>query len=330
MNLNNIDFFKCVFEDPGTVPGTFNNDFFKERSYLGGWTVSTRHPYNGLKRFPFTNYIHSNTVEDVSIDDLRQTLESTVKNYATDKNVIFLSGGKDSTALAHVFKKLEIPFTAVSLFSTVSNTTEKHIVKIIEQELDIDVKYFRLDTIPQKDFFYWVENPYTAKVIALTELGLTNHRIFTGEIGTGEMQVNQALQYTAMKGYNPRALARWHVNVCGSYRKVNSVLDLHQDGIYKECVAHFEERFNQWQEHPDVLNRVMFARLQDEGSYRLFNYGLDDFEWVHPFAEDSFIYKCVNMPSHYKGKKNLYKLMYNDLTNIPWRYPKSGLGITTM
>ena len=116
-----------------------------------------------------------NTVQDISINDLRNSLELTVKKYATDKNVIFLSGGKDSTALAHVFKKLNIPFIPVSIYSTVSNTTEKHIVKTIEQELNLNVKYFKLDTIPEKDFFYWIENPYTAKVIALKELGLTDH-----------------------------------------------------------------------------------------------------------------------------------------------------------
>ena len=172
MNLNNINFFKCVFEDSGTVPGIKNNDFYKERSYLGGWTVSDRHPYTGLKRKAFTEHIHLNTVQDISINDLRNSLELTVKKYATDKNVIFLSGGKDSTALAHVFKKLNIPFIPVSIYSTVSNTTEKHIVKTIEQELNLNVKYFKLDTIPEKDFFYWIENPYTAKVIALKELGL--------------------------------------------------------------------------------------------------------------------------------------------------------------
>ena len=74
----------------------------------------------------------------------------------------------------------------------------------------------------------------------------------------------------------------------------------------------------------------MFSRLQDEGSYRLFNYGLDDLLWVHPYAENSFIRACVNMPSKYKGKKNLYREMYTDLTDIPWRYPKSGLGIQTV
>ena len=183
---------------------------------------------------------------------------------------------------------------------------------------------------PNTDFKYWIENPYTAKVIAINELGLQNYRIFTGEIGTGEMQVNQSLQYTAMIGYDPQALSYWHVNVCGSYRKLNSVKKLSDDPIYLECVNHFKTRFKQWEVHPDILNRVMFSRLQDEGAYRLFNYGLDNLSWVHPYAENSFIKACVNMPSKYKGKKNLYREMYTDLTDIPWRYPKSGLGIQTV
>ena len=144
------------------------------------------------------------------------------------------------------------------------------------------------------------------------------------------MQVNQSLQYTAMMGYDPQALSYWHVNVCGSYRKLNSVKKLSDDPIYLECVNHFKTRFKQWEVHPDILNRVMFSRLQDEGAYRLFNYGLDNLSWVHPYAENSFIKACVNMPSKYKGKKNLYREMYTDLTDIPWRYQKSGLGIQTV
>ena len=144
------------------------------------------------------------------------------------------------------------------------------------------------------------------------------------------MQVNQSLQYTAQMGYRPRELARWHVNVCGSHRRIKSVEYVHDDPIYFECIEYFENRLAQWEVHPDICNRVMFSRLQDEGAYRLFNYGLDDLSWVHPYAENSFIRACVNMPSKYKGKKNLYREMYNDLTDIPWRYPKSGLGIQTV
>ncbi len=327
MNLNKIDYFTCKFE---IGQGERNEDFFKERDFLGGWTISNRHPVKGLKRISSDTIIAQNTVMEIKPSVLRDLLENTIKLYATDKNIIFLSGGKDSTALAHAFKTLNIPFKAVSLYSKLSPTTEIDIVKSIQKELNIDVIYYAIDTIPKTEFKYWIENPYTAKVIAINELGLQNYTIFTGEIGTGEMQVNQSLQYTAMMGYRPDDLAFWHVNVCGSYRKLNSVKKLNNDPIYLECVEHFKTRFNQWAVHPDILNRVMFSRLQDEGAYRLFNYGLDDLSWVHPYAENSFIRACVNMPSKYKGKKNLYREMYNDLTDIPWRYPKSGLGIQTV
>lgn len=327
MNLNKIDYFTCKFE---IGQGERNEDFFKERDFLGGWTISNRHPVKGLKRISSDTIIAQNTVMEIKPSVLRDLLENTIKLYATDQNIIFLSGGKDSTALAHAFKTLNIPFKAVSLYSKLSPTTEIDIVKSIQKELNIDVIYYNIDTIPKTEFKYWIENPYTAKVIAINELGLQNYTIFTGEIGTGEMQVNQSLQYTAMMGYRPDDLAFWHVNVCGSYRKLNSVKKLSNDPIYLECVEHFKTRFNQWAVHPDILNRVMFSRLQDEGAYRLFNYGLDDLSWVHPYAENSFIRACVNMPSKYKGKKNLYREMYNDLTDIPWRYPKSGLGIQTV
>ena len=106
-------------------------------------------------------------------------LEANIKQYATNNNVIFLSGGKDSTALAHAFKKLDIPFTAISLYSDIAPTSEKSVVAQLEIELDISVTYYKLNTIPEVNFKYWVENPYTAKRIALEELGLTDYNIFT-------------------------------------------------------------------------------------------------------------------------------------------------------
>lgn len=329
MNINNVDFFSCHFEmiyDHHTL----NNDFYKERSILGGWTVSDRHPVQGCKRQAMVNLLPDKQINKAQVQDLRNIIEKTIKKYATDKNIILLSGGKDSTALAHIFKKLNIPFKAISLYSDLSMTSERPVVQQIANVLDIQVEYYKLDIIPEHIFRYWIENPYTAKYIAINDLGLEDHTIFTGEIGTGEMQINQSLQYTAMMGYQPQDLAYWHVNVCGSYRRINSVKKLSNDPIYDECVEHFRNRFVEWDIHPDVLNRVMFSRLQDEGAFRLFNYGLDSLRWVHPFAENEFIHTCVNMPSDVKGNKNLYRMMYPDLTDIPWRYPKSGLGIPTL
>ena len=327
MNINNVEHFETWFD---IGEGTRDEDFFKERRFLGGWTVSDRHPVVGLKRHKHDISLIHDSVIDCSIEELREILESIILDYAEDNNALFLSGGKDSTTLAHILKKLDIPFVPVSLHSTNAVTTEYDVVKQIEKELDIEVQYVQLDHIPEVDFKYWVENPYTAKCIAIERLGLQDHIIFTGEVGTGEMQVNQPLLYTAQMGYRPDDLARWHVNVCGSYRKNNAVRRTSQDEIYLECVRYFRSRLEEWDKHPDILNRVMFGRLQEEGSYRLFNYSVDKYNWCHPFAETDFIYRCVNMPSRFKGSKNLYREMYPELTDIPWRYPKSGLGIPTV
>lgn len=327
MNINDIEYFYCEF-DKTDQQDTNNQEFLRERDIMGGWTVSDRHPVLNLKRKSSKLKLPENKINTTSVLSLRDILEKTVKKYASDNNVLLMSGGKDSVTLAHVFKKLDIPFVPLHIYSSISSTTEKHIVEKISNELKIDTKFYEIDQIPYYDFKFWVEHPYVAKTIAIKKLNLNAYRIFTGEIGTGEMQISQSLQYTAMMGYRPKELSRWHVNVCGTFRRLNSVKELFpEDHVYMECVHHFENKFNEWDSHPDVLNRVMFSRLQDEGSYRLFNYGLDDLEWVHPYAESEFISTCVNMPSNYKGNKNLFKLMYPDLTNIPWTYPKSGLGI---
>ena len=327
MNVNDVEFFKVSFDDG---IGNKDLDFFEERNYLGGWTVSSRHPVKGFKKRRSTSILPSKIVNRCSVLDLRSILEKTILKYASDKNLIFMSGGKDSTTLAHVFKKLDIPFKALTLYSDVSKTSEVSIIKNLEKTLDIEIIYYKINEIPLTNFPFWVENPYTAKVKSIQDLNLRDHTIFTGEIGTGEMQVKQSLQYTAMCGYKPIDLSYWHVNVCGSYRRINSVVRRFDTPIYMECVEHFINRFNEWDRHPDVLNRVMFSRLQDEGSYRIFNNGLDLLKWVHPYSESEFIQTCVNMPSSLKGSKNLYRLMYDDLTDIPWRYPKSGLGIPTV
>jgi hypothetical protein len=326
MNINDVEYFYCEFDK--TTDDTNNQEFLREREFLGGWTVSDRHPVLNLKRKFSKLRLPDDSINSAKVTDLRNILEKTIKKYSSDKNILLMSAGKDSTTLAHIFKKLDIPFIPLHLYSSISPTTEKYIVERISNDLKINTEFYEVSRIPHYNFKFWIENPYLAKKLAIENLSLQDYRIFTGEIGTGEMQVSQSLQYTAMMGYRPLDLSRWHVNVCGSYRRLNSIKELYpKDHLYLECVHHFEKRLNEWDNHPDVLNRVMFGRLQDEGSYRLFNYSLDHLEWVHPYAESEFISTCVNMPSFYKGNKNLFRLMYPDLTDIPWTFPKSGLGI---
>ena len=139
MNLNNVDYFYCEFE--AGESNKINEDFLKERDFLGGWTVSDRHPLVGLKRIKSTKVLPKDHIVKIEINALRELLEDTIKEYATDKNVIFLSGGKDSTALAHAFVSLGVPFVPVSLYSDVSTTSEQNVVKQIEKELRLKVSY---------------------------------------------------------------------------------------------------------------------------------------------------------------------------------------------
>ena len=139
MNVNNVDFFSCHFEK-AISHSSLNNDFYKERSMLGGWTVSDRHPVQDYKRYATTQVLPDKQINKAQVKDLRNIIEKTIKKYATDNNVISLSGGKDSTALAHIFKKLNIPFKAVSLYSDLSITSERPVVQQIANVLDIEVE----------------------------------------------------------------------------------------------------------------------------------------------------------------------------------------------
>ena len=86
MNLNKIDYFTCKFQ---IGEGERNEDFFKERNFLGGWTISDRHPIKGLKRISSDINIAADTIQEIKPAVLRALQEDTIKLYATDKNIIF-------------------------------------------------------------------------------------------------------------------------------------------------------------------------------------------------------------------------------------------------
>ena len=70
MNVNDVEFFKVSFDDG---IGDKDSDFFEERSYLGGWTVSSRHPIKGFKKRRSTSILPSKIVNRCSVLDLRRS-----------------------------------------------------------------------------------------------------------------------------------------------------------------------------------------------------------------------------------------------------------------
>ena len=341
-----------------------NEQFFFERDMLGGFTVSNRTQYNDIKRVQPDCIVHiKNGVDSIkqfqslmndkitteNFAELRDNFEKYIIDKCSDKNVLFLSGGKDSATLAHIIKKLNLQdkFKFISLWSAKSKTNEKEAVTRIAEAIGIEVQFVQIEysgkIFDQKTneqlFDFWIENSYSAKKKAIQILGLQDHLCWSGEVGVGNMQSRFVLQYFAQKGYNIEDMAKFHVNICGSYRRLCSVtseplayMNPVSPDIYQECVDYFKNQLETFEEHPDRINRLLFCRLKDESCFRLYPYSQDrEIEWIHPYIEYNFINTCINLPSSvkfYNNKdKNIYRASWPEMTNIPWEYAKSGLGI---
>ena len=174
-----------------------DDSFFNERKMMGGFTVSLRTPYLNIRRVPTDAMIHvkngetkiikqETLIDDKlstnSIEDIRTYFENLIEKNVAEKNVLFLSGGKDSTTLAHIIKKLglEKKFKFVSLWSPKAKQHEKEPVTRIASQLQIDVQFVPIEYSGQifdeetnKHFFsHWIENTYSAKRKAIFDLDI--------------------------------------------------------------------------------------------------------------------------------------------------------------
>tara|TARA_A100001388_G_C28757590_1_gene495850 strand:+ start:190 stop:1488 length:1299 start_codon:yes stop_codon:yes gene_type:complete len=338
-----------------------DDSFFNERKMMGGFTVSLRTPYLNIRRVPTDAMIHvkngetkiikqETLIDDKlstnSIEDIRTYFENLIEKNVAEKNVLFLSGGKDSTTLAHIIKKLglEKKFKFVSLWSPKAKQHEKEPVTRIASQLQIDVQFVPIEYSGQifdeetnKHFFsHWIENTYSAKRKAIFDLDISDHLCWSGEVGVGNMQSRYVLQYFAQKGFNIEAMAKFAVNICGSHRRIGSTKPdalkyLNSPEEYKRCYEYFEAQLRD-NKHPDEINKLLFCRLKEESAFRVFAYNQDkELKWIHPYTDFKFINSCVNWTSSIKfisnKDKNIYRLLWPEMTTIPWEYAKSGLGI---
>ena len=339
-----------------------NESFNNEKKVMGGFTVSSLTPFNEISKVPTdaivhvkdgkTNIIHHETLIDDhlstnGIEEIRDNFQNLIRENVAEKNVLFLSGGKDSTTLAHIIKKLNLDhkFKFISLWSPKAKQHEKEPVTRIASRLDIPVEFVSVDYSGEifdedtnKHFFsFWTENTYSAKRKAIIDKGYTDHLCWSGEVGVGNMQSKYVLQYYAQKGYNIEAMAKFSVNICGSHRRLGSTKSdalsyLKTPTEYDRCCEHFKKQLESFEKHPDEINRILFCRLKDESAFRVFAYNQDkDIQWIHPYTDFKFINSCVNWTSSIKfisnKDKNIYRLLWPEMTTIPWEYAKSGLGI---
>ena len=230
------------------------------------------------------------------------------------------------------------------MWSPKAKQHEKEPVTRIASQLQIDVQFVPIEYSGQifdeetnKHFFsHWIENTYSAKRRAIFDLDISDHLCWSGEVGVGNMQSRYVLQYFAQKGFNIEAMAKFAVNICGSHRRIGSTKPdalkyLNSPEEYKRCYEYFEAQLRN-NKHPDDINKLLFCRLKEESAFRVFAYNQDkELKWIHPYTDFKFINSCVNWTSSIKfisnKDKNIYRLLWPEMTTIPWEYAKSGLGI---
>jgi asparagine synthetase B (glutamine-hydrolysing) len=284
--------------------------------------------------------------------------ESIVSRLVKSENTLLISGGTDSTALAGIVKKLRFQekFRFVHVFSPLQPQSELEILARSGKNMGLKVETVRVDLsgdivpeIHDRQFSFWIENPFPAKRQAVTLSNLEHTRIFTGEIGDqlfGGPKNNCLLNYALQsRKVDPKVVAILWINQSTSYGKNASLVPsgkledyfLEQPAarlVYQELTALIAEMFEQIPSR-DYLHRIMLMNYVIKGPYRTWAYSQDTLDWAHPFASwrlFDFLFRSASYTKVYNGgvsKSLLFDSWSKFVSPIPWSLPKHGFGIPT-
>lgn len=339
--------------------------------FLGGQSLSTETtvkeisrllPGHYLRGSKQTSYIDFFAYENEGLahrERFRSMVEQCVARAAKERNVLLLSGGTDSTTLAGIVKKLGLDstFEFVHIYSDSQTLTEKKVVERISQEMGLSVRHcqvrFAGDILPeqkQRQFSFWIENPFPAKRQGVEASGLAHARIFTGEVSDQLFggPKNSALLNFALQAprFSADEIAALWIQQSATYGKSSSsvvsgrvFLEVIDDSFaaeaYAELVADIASLFRRMRSR-DFLNRVMLLNYLVKGPYRTWAYSQDELDWAHPFASwELFDYAFQLRSSEKIGPGGRQKAILLDswrshLSELPWRLPKHGFGIPSV
>ncbi len=340
---------------------------------LGGHSLSSETTDNQIQRIlpghflisergkpttqtPFINFYETLEMRPSLVEDLQGAVEDSLRSLAGQDNALLLSAGTDSTTLAGVIRKLGLQgrFKFVHAHSPYQPLSEKRLVEQIAKDMGLDVVYSEVDfsgDIIERDsdrqYSFWIENPFSGKKLAVKNVGLENCRIFTGELGDQLFggPKNPALLSYALQQPNldSETIATMWINLSASYGRDCGlstslrILDL----IDGDSVANsaYEELLNQLVKifeslnDKSLANRLMRLNYLTKGPYRMWAYSQDTLDWAHPFASwELFQLAFALSPEQKFGvngtpKKLLADLWGSYLTELPWRISKYGFGI---
>lgn len=340
-----------------------NHQKLIQRQLLGGQTLGLGTTVNEIERICPGHYLHNGQqYEYLNLCDYQETTDQTetianccnlaITQLAETQNSLLMSAGTDSTALAAAMQQNHIPCEFVHVYSENSVLSEAHHAKRISQEMGLNTVFHHQavsgDILPndsERQYSFWIENPFSAKKAAIIEGGYSRN-VFNGEVGDqlfGGPKNNTLLYYaTQAKQINPEYIANIWINQSATYGRSHAfVPDPHVASLVQssegnaakqEIVDYIADVLNNSNMN-SLVKKFMLLNLMIKGPYRVWAYSQDsDINWKIPFAEWKVVDAALQLTEHAiyapDGRdKSVFRKIWVNTSNIPWELAKHGFGI---
>jgi hypothetical protein len=321
--------------------------FFAMRDLLyGQMTVGTRtarqetkriQPDHCLDRGTQVRYRHS---IDVTTDgppesEWADRLHTAIKRNCSDGDVLFLSGGRDSTTIANVAHHAGIKLDYVHVTRGKDNPDTRS-CREFASNIGIQVNYLDpwKSSPDYREGDYWHDSSYAPKRECLRMLGKT-HGV-SGELGaseSGSKKINTILQRPDITVEQLTNI--WMTTLEARNESVaNPVIhadytESHMENrfwkqAYTEIIQYFDDMYAelaaQTNDNHQLLKAAIMMHQQDHEVYRLHNYSQDtEMNWRHPFTDPDWCDIIWNAPLerrklHYHNRE-VYRIA---ATNWSW------------
>lgn len=302
--------------------------FYAMRDLLyGQMTVGTRTPCQTVKRLQPDHCLDNgtqqryrwsiNTTTGPVMSEWQDILVNCIDRNTNDGDVLFLSGGRDSTTIANVAHHLGKKLQYVHITRGKPNP-DTHACKEFADNIGIEVNYINAwDYLTEfNEHEYWHDSSYIPKRSCIEYLSANSG--ISGEMGvseSGSKKINPILQRPDITVEQLTNI--WLSTLEARNESVASPL-IHTDytvdhrfyefyeQAYKELIAHYESHWEHYaSESTDndyLFKCAIMMHQQDHESYRLHNYSQDCImSWNHPFADYDWYNLIMNCDTKLKG-----------------------------
>ena len=290
-----------------------DNVFYAMRElFQGTMTVGNLSGRQGVDRIPPDHYVKNGTIgrythtfdlnqKSPPISSWSEILEKSILQNCQDGDVLFLSGGRDSTTIANYAIHHGINLQYVHITSKMDKQDTRACFEF-QNRTGIKVEYINpgdIEDVYTNRETHWHDGSFRFKYNAMKHVG--GSRGITGEFGASE-RGHQTINYILQsENITTDKLVTLHLSTLESRNDFTATkifadksFDVHEIGRFRQqaydyLMNYFEEHIayhygnaSNDDERFEVLLSVM---KQEHESYRLYGYSQDmDHSWRHPFA----------------------------------------------